>query len=312
MIGYSLSPVPLALGGVGGLAARGLSIGARYVAPKAAIPFLERQVGTGIISGKPFTVGDIGERLTTGALTGEFSMVPLAFEEGSARVAHEGGAFGFALSSVPILLGMKKGLKVSKEIEQKKPGISEMSEISGKPQEMSVEDQWNHDYENNLDSKENLQARATKILKDQGVEVNPVTHEVNFNLLNESDVRNLQTAVTDSITSNVSSSSRNHMIDYIIDNKIDQIRNNPASQKMLRAYDNYLTGKLASRESIIADADKMLANTMKAKINNTSLSSPAEIEKAIKRFQEKNPCSSISFTLPRNFERRLSGKSLRT
>lgn len=307
MIGYSLNPVPLALGSVGGLAARGLSIGARYVAPKAAVPFLERQVGTGLISGKPFTVGDIGERLAGGTLAGEFSMVPIAFEEGSARVAHEGGAFGFALSSVPILLGMRKGLKVKGGKVEEKPSIIPQEE--GKPEilePMNEIDQWHHDYDNKLDNMDNLRSRATTILKNQGVEVNPVTHEVNFNLLNENDVRNLQMAVTDSITSNISQSSRNHLIDYIIDNKIDEIRNNPASQSMLRSYDNYLTGKLAVRESMMDDADKFLSNMMKPKINNNSFLSQPEIEKAIKKLsKEESHVSQLPFTLPENLEKRM-------
>lgn len=302
MVGYSISPPVLALGGIGGAVAKGISLGARAIAPKAVIPFLDRQVGK-------FTVGEIGERLAGGALAGELSMVPLAFAEGKARVATEGGALGFALSSVPILLGMRKGLKISKEIEQKKPEISGISEKSEIPQEMSIEDKWHHDYENNLDSKENLQVRATKILKDQGLEVNPVTHEVQFNLLNENDVRNLQSAVTDSITSNVSESNKNHLIDYIINNRIDEIRSNPKSQMMMRAYDNYLTGKLSVRNSIISDADKLVSNVMKEKITNKALLSQPEIEKAIKKLsREESHVSQLPFTLPENIEKRIKLK----
>lgn len=306
MVGYSISPPVLALGGIGGAVAKGISLGARAIAPKAVIPFLDRQVGTGIISGKPFTVGEIGERLSGGVLAGELSMIPLAFAEGTANTAHQGGALGFAISSIPILLGMRKGLKVSKEIEQKKPEISGISEKSEIPQEMSIEDKWHHDYENNLDSKENLQVRATKILKDQGLEVNPVTHEVNFQLLNENDVRNLQAAVTDSITSNVSDSNKNNLIDYIINNRIDELRSNPKSQTILRAYDEYISGKLAMKESIIADADKIVANRMKEKILNKTFLSQPEIEKSIKQLsREESHVSQLPFTMPENLEKRI-------
>lgn len=313
MVGYSISPPVLALGGLGGAAARGLSIGARAVAPAAAVPFLERQVGKGIIGGKPFTVGDIGERLAGGALAGELSMVPMAFEEGKARVANEGGALGFALSSVPILLGLRKGLKVKGAKVEEKPSIIPQEakpEFTTEVTEpLSETDQWHHDYENKLDTKENLANRATKILQKEGIEVNPVTHEVNFQLLNENDVRNLQSAVTDSITSDVSQSNKNHLIDYIINNRIDEIRSNPKSQMMLRAYDNYLTGKLAVRQSIIVDADKFVSNVMKEKITNKAFLSQPEIEKAIKKLsREESHVSQLPFALPENIEKRIKLK----
>jgi hypothetical protein len=310
MVGYSISPPVLALGGLGGAVARGLSIGARAIAPKAVLPFLERQVGTGIVSGKAMTVGDIGERLAGGALAGEFSMVPLAFAEGKARVATEGGALGFALSSVPILLGMRKGLKAKGIKVEEKPSIIPQEEVKPEVAEpLSEIDKWNHDYENKLDTTENLTSRATKILQKEGLEVNPVTHEVQFNLLNENDVRNLQAAVTDSITSNVSDSNKNHLIDYIINNRIDELRSNPKSQIMLKAYDNYITGKLSSRESIISDADKLVSNVMKEKITNKAFLSQPEIEKAVKKLsKEESHVSQLPFTLPENIEKRIKLK----
>ncbi len=293
MVGYSLNPAVAALGGVGGLVAKGLSLGTRAIAPKAIIPFIERKVGN-------LTVGQIGERLTTGTLAGEFSGIPLAFEEGSANVSHAMGGIGFAISSIPILLGLRKGLHITSE----KPSLE--VEAEAKPKELNEEEKWEHDYNNKLDTMQNLESRATKILRDQGFDFNPVTNKTEFKLLDDNDVNNLQTAVTDSITSDVSSANKNHLIDYIINNKLDEIKSNPKSQAMLTAYDNFITGKLLSKEEIISEADRIHFRNMNKKIKNNSFLSQHSIYKEVKKLgYEESHVSQLPFTMPESLEKRI-------
>lgn len=290
MIGYSLNPAVIALGGAGGLAARGLSIGARAIVPKAIIPFLEKKVGT-------TTVGQIGERLASGVAIGEFSAIPQAFEEGSANVAHAGGGIGFAISSIPILLGLRRGLRLPVEKQKLEAEV---------PIKLSEEDKWHHDYENKLDTPENLQVRATKILHDQGFKVDPVIHKVEFNLLNDTDVKNLQTAVTDSIVSDTDPAIKNHLVDYIINNKLDEIKSNPKSQAILTAYDNYISGKILSKEYTLAEADRIHFKNMSKKITNKEFLSQPEIYKAVKKLShEESHVSQLPFTMPESLEKRL-------
>jgi len=299
MIGYGLSPPVLALGAVGGGIAKGVAVGARAIAPKAVVPFLERQVGTGIISGKPLLVGEIGERLAHATLSAEFAGIPMAFEEGSANVAHAMGGLGFGIGSIPILLGLRKGIRVKVETPK-------LEEILPEPKAMTEAEKWDHDVSNAIDTIENIEKRATKILQQEGFNVNPVKHEVEFNLLNESDVKNLQIAVTDSMTSDVSPSSKNYLIDYIVNNRIDEIRSNPKSQAMLRAYDDFMTSKMQLRESIISEADRLHTKNMEGRILNNSFLSQPEIQKAIKKLsREESHVSQLPFTLPENLEKKL-------
>lgn len=291
VVGYSLSPPVLALGGFAGASVRAAGIGARAIAPKAVIPFLDRQVGK-------FTVGQIGERLATGAAIGEFTAIPLAFEEGSANVAHAMGGLGLAIGAIPVLWGLRKGLK-SKVIPE-----AVVTEGEAKP--LSEMEQWSHDLKNKSVPMWELESRATKILQKEGFEVNPVTHEVEFKLFDSKDVKNLQTAVTDSIASDMDTATRNHLIDYIIENKIDQIRSNPKSGYILKAYDNYLTGKLANESQFMESAVSAHFRNMNKKIKNNAFLSQQEMYKVVKKLsKEESNVLNLPFKMPESLSKRL-------
>ena len=311
MIGYSLNPVVLGLtaasGGVAGFAVKGLS----KVAPKAITPFLEKTVGmvkhpTNKGELVPLTVGDIGKRLTVSGAAGTGAGIPIAFEEGSASDAFMMGGIGMLFSSIPIAAGMFRKARMKPEVK----GEGHIREEEGHIRETEREEnpeitKWMEDYENKSDTLENLEKRATTLLQKEGFDVDSATHKLPMYIMNEENVKNLQVAASDALTANLEPTSRNYLLDYLVRNNLDELRENPKSIKIIQAYDNFLTGKLAGRESLTKAADTIHETNMKAKLNNDSLLSQPEIYKSMKKlFSEDSSASHLPFTIPENLERR--------
>lgn len=276
MVGYAVNPIVAGLtiagAGIGGVAAST----AGRLAPKAITPFLERAVGNK-------TVGEIGKHILESGTAGAASGIPIAFEEGSAKDAFMMGGLGIVFGSIPIAHGI---LKSKKSLTPK-------------------ESKFLESYESKSESIPELEEQASSILKDEGHDVDSSTHQLPFYVMDDVQVRNLQAAVTDSISSNVS--NKNYLTDYFIENSIDSIRDNPKSIKILQAYDNFITGKLASKESIINEADRINFVNMNKKISNVSLLSQPEIQKAIKNFsREESHVSNLPFTVPYNLRKRMA------
>lgn len=166
--------------------------------------------------------------------------------------------------------------------------------------------QWVEDYDNKTDTLENLERRATSLLQKEGFDVDSANHKLPMYIMNEANVKNLQVAASDALTANLEPSSRNYLIDYIVKNNLDELRENPKSIKIMQAYDNFLTGKLAQREVMTKAADTIHETNMKAKINNDSFLSQPEIYKAVKKLsREESHVSHLPFTMPESLERRL-------
>lgn len=315
MVGYSLNPVVLGLtavsGGIGGLVFKG----AAKVAPKAMTPFLEKTVGMvkhpTTKEPIPLTIGDIGKRLTVSGAAGTGAGIPLAFEEGSASDAFMMGGIGMLFSSIPIAVGMFRKARMKPEGHIREDIREEGGHIRESEREVSPEiKQWMEDYENKADTLDNLERRATGLLQKEGFEVDGATHKLPMYIMSDSNVKNLQIAASDALTANLEPTSRNYLLDYIVRNNLDEIRENPKSLKIMQAYDNFLTGKLAGREAMTKAADAIHETNMKSKINKTAFLSQPEIYKAIKKVsREESHVSHLPFTLPESLERRLKLES---
>lgn len=313
MIGYILNPVVLGLtaatGGAAGFAVKGLS----KIAPKAITPFLEKTVG--MVKHPqtkelvPLTIGDIGKRLTVSGAAGTGAGIPIAFEEGSASDAFMMGGIGMLFSSIPIAAGMFRKARMKPKVEVK--GELEPGKEDVIPQEENPEiTKWMEDYEQKTDSLENLEKRATSLLQKEGFDVDSATHKLPMYIMNEENVKNLQVAASDALTANLEPTSRNYLLDYLVRNNLDELRENPKSIKMIQAYDNFLTGKLAGREALTKSADAIHETNMKSRITNDAFLSQPEIYKAVKKLsREESHVSHLPFTMPESLERRLKLES---
>lgn len=314
MIGYSLNPVVLGLtaasGGVAGFAVKAAS----KVAPKAITPFLEKTIG--MVKHPttkelvPLTVGDIGKRLTVSGAAGTGAGIPIAFEEGSATDAFMMGGIGMLFSSIPIAAGMFRKVRAKPKAEVKGEEThfveGEVSPVEENPEITK----WMEDYENKSDTLENLEKRATALLQKEGFEVDGGNHKLPMYIMSEENVKNLQVAASDALTANLEPTSRNYLLDYLVRNNLDELRENPKSIKILQAYDNFLTGKLAGREALTKAADAIHETNMKSKITNDAFLSQPEIYKAVKKLsREESHVAHLPFTMPESLERRLKLES---
>lgn len=130
------------------------------------------------------------------------------------------------------------------------------------------EHQWYKDWDEHqsskpdLDKAKELEQRATDIVAKSGQPVNTVSHEVPFDILREQDMHNLKAAVADEVASGRTEDHQRALSDFVVNGRLDAIRENPGMLDGVRGYVDAVEGKLRLKADKLAYADQILDEHM--------------------------------------------------
>jgi hypothetical protein len=336
LIGYGVNPIMWGFGEIGALGARGLGVVAEKAAPDAVSAFMRKPLnsflGESMSKWLPEQVGKEGaEKTLSAGLVSQKSLdtfgtfagagVPIGIVNnfnqdtghinwgGVARDAGEMGAFGIAIGSVPFAWGVIRG-KVNRGIgaSPSEPVTTDaLSEALAKGNITPQEHQWYTDYlehqKNPSDTEAmlDLQKRATEIVGKNGHKVNSATDEVPFDILKSKDVENLNAAVPDQLIADVPETYKTALSDYLIHNRLDEIRENPEMLDGVRGYVDHINQKLEMKSSKLAESDKILDDHMLKGVNENMPFSQKELFKHMRQAGfEASHMSQLPVTIPEN------------
>lgn len=245
LLGFALNPINIALGGAGGLLAKGAVKGVSMLAPE----FLSNLAGKTITKLSTETVGSLGEKALTGASIGIASLLPENLAESitpdnKVDVSHFikmtsiAGGIGLALGAVPFVGSIIRS-KLFNRIEVSDLNQAEKSKILT-PEEKD----WFQDYLKNPEDPA-LEQRAAEILKKNNpdIDINPINNKVNVSLLTPSDIKALQSVIPEELLAREGINNPNVMSDFIQKNALDRLKQNPALSNGLKGILNELENK---------------------------------------------------------------------
>lgn len=292
LIGYGINPISWGFGRIGGLAAEGLTTAAEKATPNAVNVFMRKPLNnlfseplsswipSEVGEGKTLSSALISKKTLEGFSIGAGIGVPSAIEAnfnedsghvnwgGVARDSGEMGALGLVIGSVPYAFGMLRG-KVNRGIGEPPDRPITQADLDSALEKGDItkdEHQWYADY-TALQSKEkpselatmdDLTKRATAIVNNNRHDANVATHEVPFNILQPGDMDNLQAVVPDQLVSGLPENVNKALSDYIVHNRLDAIRENPAALDGVRGFVDTMNEKLANKGAKQAESDKIL------------------------------------------------------
>lgn len=243
---------------------------------------------------------------------------------GVARDAGEMGAFGIAIGSLPFAAGVIRG-KVNRPMgeDPSAPITPEaLSDALAKGNITPAEHAWYTDYlnatkqpqevdENGIktpspNDMKDLQDRATQIIGDNGQQVNTATNEAPFDILTSRDVQNLNASVPDQLIADVPDNVKTALSDYLINNRLDALRENPQNLDGVRGYVDHINQKLEMKASKLAESDKILDDHMTKGMKENMPFSQKELTKNMRKsgFTAKNT-SGLPITIPDNIKSHL-------
>lgn len=300
LVGYGLNPLTWLTGEVGGLAAKGISAGIEAATPEVASAFLRKPlfstlseplgkhipetIGTEAAE-KPLSIALMGDKASQAFGIGAGAMAPQAIVDntddngniewgGVAREMGEMGAFGIAIGSVPFAWGLMRG-KVNRAVGEAPESDVDMEKLNAALEAGHItkdEHQWYTDYlsyqknplagDEGIAQKESLQQRATQIVGKHDINVNSATHEVPFEILNRENMDNVQGATADQVASNLPDNYKTMLSDFIIHNRMDELREAPTTLDGVRGYVDFVNERLGSKDEQIKSRNADLDETM--------------------------------------------------
>lgn len=341
LIGYGVNPITWGFGAIGSLGARSIGVAAEKIAPNAVSVFMRRPLnsffGEKLSRWLPEQIGREGEEKTlSSALISQKTLenfgsfagagVPQAVVNnynldsnhiawgGVARDAGEMGAFGIAIGSIPFAWGILRG-KVNRAIGEPPGTDVEPDKLSFALENGHIppeEHRWYIDYLEHQKNPEeaystkDLERRATKIINKNGQEANIATNEAKFDILESKDIENLQGAVADQLIGNVPESYRTSLSDFIIHNRIDEIRQNPRTLDGIRGYVDFVNQKFLRKPFKIQQAEKILDDHMLKSVKENMPFSQKEIFKHMEQAGfERSHTEHLPLTIPDNIKSHL-------
>ncbi len=234
LLGFALNPINMALGGVGGLLAKGTIKGVSALAPE----FLSKLAGKTITKLSTETVGSLGEKALTGASLGATSLLTQNLSESitpenKVNVSHLikassiAGGFGLALGVVPFAANVIR----SKLFRRNETTLSETIALNqaGKDKTITPEEEiWYQAYQKNPNDPELIQ-QASEILKKNhpDIAVNPIDNKVNVSLLTSNDIKALQAVMPEELLAREGLNNTDALSGFIQKNVLDRLKQNP-------------------------------------------------------------------------------------
>lgn len=228
LLGFALNPINIALGGAGGLLAKGAVKGVSALAPE----FLSNIAGKTITKLSSETVGSLGEKALTVSAIGTAPLIPQNLAESitpdnKVDVSHFikttaiAGGFGLALGAVPF---------VGNIIRSKLFNRAEES-ATLTPEEKT----WFEDYQKNPNDPE-LSQRAAELLKKNypDIAVNPIDNKVNISLLTPNDIQALQSVIPEELLAREGIDNPKVLSNFIQKNALDRLKQNPTISNGLK------------------------------------------------------------------------------
>lgn len=232
LLGFALNPINIALGGAGGLLAKGTVKGISTLAPE----FLSNVASKTITKLSGETVGSLSEKAFTGSSIGASSLLPENLAESitpnnKLDVSHLiqatsiAGGFGFALGVAPFAASVIRA-KLFKQIET------------------AEEKTWYQDYQKNPDDPE-LKQNAVDILKrnNPDLSINPLDNKVTVPLLTANDIKALRSVIPEELLAREGLNNTDALSRFIQKNALDRLKQNPSLSEGLKGIVTELENK---------------------------------------------------------------------
>jgi hypothetical protein len=223
LLGFALNPINIALGGTGGLLAKGAVKGFSSIAPE----FLANFAGKSISQLSTETLGSLSEKALTGGSIAATSLLPENLAESitpnnKLDVSHLisatsiAGGFGLALGVLPFAASLIRA-KLFKQTES------------------AEEKSWYQDYQENSEDP-NLNQRAVDILKktNPDLSIDPINNKINMPLLTSNDTKALQSVIPEELLAREGLNTPAALSHFIQKNALDRLKQNPALSEGLK------------------------------------------------------------------------------
>ena len=337
MVGFGLNPVTWAFAGAGNLAAKGATSVATRLAPSAASIFMRtpltellgQPIGKYVpgLYGKeklPLSLGLIGEKALDTFTSFAGAGIPQGIVDnfnqdsdhinwgGVARESGEMGGFGLAIGSIPFAFGLLRG-KINRAIGDvvNEPITTEKLNQALEAGDITADEhKWYSDYlSHSSNPKENpnalndLQTKATEIINKNGSDANTVTHEAPFDILKPSDIENLKGAASDQLVADVPKEFKTSLSDFMVNNRLDEIREDSTKLDGVRGYVDFVKEKLKTKSEKLAEADKILdKHLFKSVKENMPLSQKSLLKMMKKTRFESSHIKHLPLNIPENIK----------
>ena len=346
MVGMALNPITWGLGAIGEGAGAGIIKGTSKLAskalPDATSVFMRKPLkellAEPVAKYLPSQVGKAGaEKDLSLALLSEKSLttfgtfagagVPQGVVDnfnqdtnhigwgGVAREAGEMGAFGIVIGSIPFTWGVLRGKinRASGRGVNDVVGIRDVDSAFEKGRITKDEHAWYVDYlehqknPSDVGKLESLQSRATEIAGNNGHKTNAVSNEALFDILTPEDISNLHGVVADQLASaHLPEEQRKALSNFIVHNRLDQLRSNPESLDGVRGYVDFINQKMANKEAKLAQANEILDKHLLTSMKDNMILSQKELFKMIRKSGfEASHVHHLPVTLPENLKSHL-------
>lgn len=339
LVGMGVNPVMWGFGEIGGLAVKGVGVAAEKIAPNAVTALMRKPLSSSmslpLAKYLPEQIGREGEKKTLSAglvsqktldTFGTFAGagVPIGIVQnfdlntghinwgGVARDAGEMGAFGIAIGSVPFAWGVLRGKinRAAGELPSSEITPGKLNQALENGQITPIEHKWYVDY---LEHQKNpqdenvmadLQTRATHIINDNGHDVNIASNEASFNILTPKDVEHINAVVPDQLIANIPQEFRRTALsDFLIHNRLDEIRNRPGTLDGVRGYIDHIKQKLSVKPSQIEAANRILDEHLLKGIKENMPFSQKEMLKHMRQSGfESSHMSQLPIVIPENMK----------
>jgi hypothetical protein len=338
LIGSSLNPLTWVGVGLGGVATKGLLMGAQRIAPSIVTTFAKKPIAEMLneslakyiqtMIGKKGAEEALSLSLVGKKAVGTFNIfagagIPGAIAEnynqqtnslnwgGTARSIGESGALGLAIGSIPFAWGVIRA-KINRfkgEAPNAEVKSEDLSAATAARHTSSEEAQWYQDLATAEKSgadrtvMQKLKQRASKIIADNGYKVNTATHEAPVEIISAQDMTNLQGAISDQLAANgqVPDNFRSTLSDFVVHNSLDALRNDPKTLDGVRGYSDFVGKKLESKPVRIAEADRLVDEHLLKAVKENMPLSQKKIFKLMEKMQfEPSHLQHFPFTIPEN------------
>lgn len=228
---------------------------------------------------------------------------------GTAREMGEMGAFGIAIGSIPFAWGVLRG-KVNRGLAEDASSALTLDKVNaGLAKGLISQDEhaWLTDYLTHLnnpgDAKmgADLKDRASELINANGHKANTISNEAMFEMLTPDNMKNLQSVIADQLTGEVPEQFREALSNFIIHNRLDEMRQEPNSLDGVRGYVDFVAEKLRNREAKVAEANKILDDHLTKGAKENLPFSQKELLRHFKRAQfEASHVKQLPVVIPDN------------
>lgn len=245
LLGFAFNPINIALGGAGGLLAKGGLKGLAAVSPELLMNFTKKN----ITQFSKETIGSLSKKALTGASVGAVSLLPENIAESLTKenkidVSHLikttsiAGGLGLALGIVPFAASLiySKFLRRTSLSETRSEEENALAPYEKSNGPTTKEQTWYQAYQKNPDDPQLIE-QAAEILKKNhpDLTINPLDNTVNVSLLTANDLQALRSVIPEELLSREGLKNPKVFSDFIQNNALDRLKKqNPLLSKGLK------------------------------------------------------------------------------